>query len=99
MPYRRGAAAVTISNQRAVELAWLYETEIRYDQAAQAPYIEYTTPEGARHIVWFEDVRSLQAKFDLIRSYGLRGMGYWQIMQLFRANWLLLDYNFGIRKR
>lgn len=51
------------------------------------------------HEVWFEDVRSLQAKFDLIRSYGLRGMGYWQIMQLFRANWLLLDYNFGIRKR
>lgn len=50
------------------------------------------------HEVWFEDVRSLQTKFDLIREYDLRGCGYWQIMQWFRANWLLLAYQFYILK-
>lgn len=95
LPYRRGAAAVTISNQRAVELAWLYETEIRYDQAAQAPYIEYTTPEGARHIVWFEDVRSISAKLDLAAEFGLRGISYWTVNRPFPANWLLVTTRFA----
>ena len=49
--------------------------------------------------VWFEDVRSLREKFRLVKSYGLRGMGYWQIMQLFRSNWLLLADTFSIQKR
>ena len=31
-------------------------------------------------------------------EYGLRGCGYWQIMQWFRANWLLLRDRFYIRK-
>ena len=41
-------------------------------------------------MVWFEDVRSIQAKFDLIRELGLVGAGYWQLMRPFRANWRLL---------
>ncbi len=48
--------------------------------------------------MWFEDVRSLSAKFSLMEEYGLRGCGYWQIMQWFRANWLLLRDRFYIRK-
>ena len=52
----------------------------------------------AAHEVWFEDVRSLSAKFSLMEEYGLRGCGYWQIMQWFRANWLLLRDRFYIRK-
>ena len=71
---------------------------IQYDETAQSPYFTYTEPEsGVGHIVWFEDVRSIQAKFDLIREFGLRGCGYWTIMQLFRANWLLLASEFEIR--
>ncbi len=48
--------------------------------------------------MWFEDVRSLQAKFALIREYGLRGCGYWQIMRWFRANWMLLADTYRIEK-
>ena len=36
----------------------------------------------------------MNATFDLIEEYGLRGAGYWTIMQLFRANWLLLVERF-----
>ncbi len=51
------------------------------------------------HEVWFEDVRSMREKFHLVTEYGLRGVGYWQIMRLFRANWLLLDDLFDIVKQ
>ena len=50
------------------------------------------------HEVWFEDVRSLSAKFGLMEEYNLRGCGYWQIMEWFRANWLLLQDRFYILK-
>ena len=53
---------------------------------------------GIRHEVWFEDVRSLKEKFGLIQEYRLRGGTYWQIMNLFRANWLLLADTFYISK-
>ncbi len=62
-----------------------------------SPYFYYEK-DGLYHEVWFEDVRSLQAKFALVEEFGLRGMGYWQIMQLFRANWLLFADTFWIRK-
>lgn len=53
---------------------------------------------GTAHEVWFEDVRSYQKKFDLIREFGLGGCGYWQIMRWFAANWKLLYKNFYIGK-
>ena len=61
------------------------------------PYFRYWQY-GIQHEVWFEDVRSLKAKFDLIKEYGLSGVGYWQIMNFFRANWLLLADMFEINK-
>ena len=64
---------------------------------AQTPYFNYES-NGVLHEVWFEDVRSLQGKFDLIKEFGLRGSGYWQIMQLFRTNWILLEGNFEIER-
>ncbi len=90
LPYVRGTTmARTIGNIEAVQLAILQEAEIQFDEVAQSPYFRYME-ENIEHEVWFEDVRSLQAKFNLVNEYELRGVGYWQIMQLFRANWLLL---------
>lgn len=100
LPYERGVtAAVTIGNVEAVRIAIARGAAIEFDDLAQSPHFSYTDGlGGAEHEVWFEDVRSLQAKFDLIAEYGLRGCGYWQIMQWFRANWLLLADNFYIIK-
>lgn len=69
---------------------------IQYDESSQAPYYNYMSG-NIEHEVWFEDVRSMNATFDLTQEYGLRGASYWTIMQLFRANWLLLDGRFDIR--
>ncbi len=97
LPYVKGSSkAKTIGNIEAVQIAIARGAEIRFDETAQSPYFNYVL-DGATHEVWFEDVRSLSAKFSLVKEYQLRGMSYWQIMQLFRANWLLLDDTFAIR--
>ncbi len=101
LPYERGVtSAITIGNVEAVRIAIEQGVPIRFDELAQSPYFHYFEREtGVEHEVWFEDVRSLQAKFLLIEEYGLRGCGYWQIMQWFRANWLLLADNFYVEKK
>ena len=45
--------------------------------------------DGILHEVWFEDVRSIEAKLQLAQEKGLMGVGYWNLMRPFRANWLL----------
>lgn len=99
LPFVRGTtAAKTIGNVEAVQIAINYGVPVLLDETAMSPYFLYTDEDGTDHEVWFEDVRSLSAKFDLIDEFGLRGPGYWQIMQLFRANWLLLEERFQIVK-
>lgn len=90
LPFVQGStAARTIGNIEAVQIAIAQGAEIQYDETAQSPWFAYQE-DGVEHVVWFEDVRSLQKKFELIQEFGLLGAGYWNIMQLFRANWLLL---------
>lgn len=98
LPYVRGESkAKTIGNVEAIQIAIEHHAAIQFDPIAQSPYFNYVQ-DGQQHEVWFEDVRSLQAKFSLAKEYHLRGVGYWQIMQLFRANWLLLADTFQIQK-
>jgi len=98
LPFVRGTSrATTIGNIEAVQIAIKNGAAIQFDETAQSPYFYYYD-NGIQHEVWFEDVRSLQGKFSLAKEFGLRGAGYWQIMQLFRANWLLLYSQFRLRK-
>lgn len=96
LPYERGVSqARTISNTEAIEIAIANDAVIQFDQISMSPYFNYER-DGYLHEVWFEDVRSLKEKFALIQEYNLRGCTYWQIMNLFRANWLLLADTFYI---
>ena len=98
LPFERGVtAARTINNVQAVRIAIEQGATIFFDETAKSPYFTYVQ-EGIEHEVWFEDVRSLNAKFDLIDEFHLRGCSYWQIMQFFRANWLLLRSRFFVSK-
>lgn len=98
LPFVRGVSkAQTIGIVEAVDIAIANHAVIQFDQTAMTPFFYYTL-NGVEHEVWFEDVRSIREKFRLITEYGLRGMGYWQIMKLFRANWLLLADTFDIWK-
>lgn len=98
LPYVRGGIrARTIGNVEAIQLAAAYNAVIEFDETAKSPFFFYYSG-GIQHVVWFEDVRSLNAKFDLIDEFGLRGAGYWTIMQWFQANWTLLNARFNIIK-
>ena len=98
LPFVQGSSrATTVSNQEAVRIAIEAGVPIQFDEVAMSPFFRYEKS-GQQHEVWFEDVRSYREKFSLLPAYGLRGMGYWQIMRFFRPNWLLLENTFQIQK-
>ena len=97
-PPEGGAAAKAVSPQQAIAIALRENAEIQYDYQAQAPFFQYWDEAGVYHEVWFEDARSIQAKFDLIKQFKLRGIMYWKLGLSFPQNWLLLNDNFTIRK-
>lgn len=98
LPFVQGTSrATTVSNQQAVQIAIEAGVPIQFDEVDMSPYFRYEK-NGQQHEVWFEDVRSYREKFSLLPAYGLRGMGYWQIMRFFRPNWLLLEDTFQIQK-
>ena len=94
LPFEKGVTkAQTLGNIQAVQRAVENGVPIKFDAVAQAPFYFYESGNGdaIRHEVWFEDVRNMEATFSLLKEYRLRGAGYWNIMQLFRANWILLS--------
>ena len=54
-----------------------------FDEQAMSPYYRYTDEDNAEHEVWFEDRRSMEAKFSLIDEYNLAGISWWNIMSRF----------------
>ncbi|MET3288860.1 UNVERIFIED_CONTAM: spore germination protein [Brevibacillus sp. OAP136] len=99
LPFVRGTKAKAISPQGAIALARKQQVAISYDTKAQAPNFNYTDADGKEHKVWFEDARSIQAKFNLVKELGIRGVSYWRLGFPFPQNWLLIESNFRVTKR
>lgn len=100
LPFVQGESwARAISPLTAIALARQYNAAIEWDETAQSPFFTYWDEEGNQHEVWFEDARSIQAKFDLVNELGLRGFFYWQLRFNFPQNWLLIQDNYVVRKR
>ncbi|WP_312753092.1 LysM peptidoglycan-binding domain-containing protein [Rummeliibacillus suwonensis] len=98
IPHVAGQEAETFSPQEAIQRAAKYGATIYFDETAQSPYYRYADEDGQQHEVWFEDARSAQAKFDLIKKFNLRGVSYWALGFPFPQNWALLNANFTIKK-
>jgi spore germination protein len=96
-PYQRGTNATVVSNTGAVSIAAREGAVINYDAAAQAPWLRYQEPGGQRHEIWFEDARSIQAKLNLVREFGIAGLGYWTVNALFPQNWTLVEDQFRVQ--
>ncbi|CAH0185350.1 MULTISPECIES: glycosyl hydrolase family 18 protein [Peribacillus] len=99
LPFVQGSIAKAVSPQQAIQIAADNDVSIEYDETAQAPHFNYTDIEDRQHEVWFEDARSIQAKFDLLKELNLRGMSYWKLGLAFPQNWLLISDNFNVRRR
>ncbi len=98
VPFRPGSQARAVSPQQAIDIARRYNAVIEYDTNAQAPFFKYSDESGNDHEVWFEDARSIQAKFNLLKELRIRGMSYWKLGLSFPQNWLLLQNNFSVVK-
>ncbi|HHY23259.1 MAG TPA: LysM peptidoglycan-binding domain-containing protein [Clostridiaceae bacterium] len=99
LPYMPGGPwARRVSPQGAIILAARYGVAIQYDTKTQSPFFNYTDAQGVAHVVWFEDARSVQAKYLLVNEYGLRGVSYWVLGQPFPQNWYVLDDMFELVK-
>lgn len=98
LPIKQGRPARVISNAAAAELADSVFAQIKFDSAAQAPYFNYTDPDGARHEVWFEDARSVAARLRLVSEYGLAGISIWTANMRSRALFAVLGSTYLTEK-
>lgn len=99
LPFVQGESmAEALSNQEAIARAAQYGVTIQFDEVAQSPFYEYTDAAGAAHIVWFDDIRSMNSKLRLIPEYGLAGAGVWQIMNYFPGLWMVVNELFTVNR-
>lgn len=98
LPYQKGTAAKAISNLTALNIAIRNNSEIKFDSVASAPYFKYFS-DGTEHIVWFDDARSFEARFELIEEYGLAGTSIWTINNFFRPMFVVLTSQYDVKKR
>lgn len=54
-----------------------YEATVEFDTNAVAPRFTYSAS-GVEHQVWFEDVRSFEAKYELAQEFGVGGILFWR---------------------
>lgn len=51
---------------------------INYSEKYQAPYLTYEV-DGIKNIIWYEDERSVTAKAELARMFGIEGLSFWRL--------------------
>ncbi|MGE8080252.1 glycosyl hydrolase family 18 protein [Peribacillus loiseleuriae] len=86
-------SARAISVMDAMETAMKYQAPIQYSIEDQQPFYRYRDESGKLHIVWFEDVKALAQKLQMVVDYQLKGIGAWQLGLHFpQAGYLVDDF-------
>ncbi|MFQ5846110.1 MAG: glycosyl hydrolase family 18 protein [Candidatus Methylomirabilales bacterium] len=68
-----------------------------WDAVRQVPWFRFQA-DGVEHEVWYEDVRSFQAKLELVHAYKLRGFSAWVIGQEDPRIWTQIAPRVRIRR-
>ncbi|MFQ5960763.1 MAG: glycosyl hydrolase family 18 protein [Candidatus Methylomirabilales bacterium] len=68
-----------------------------WDTARRVPWFRYQA-NGVEYEVWYEDVRSFQAKLELVQAYGLQGFSAWVIGQEDPRIWNEITQRIRIRR-
>jgi spore germination protein len=98
LPFLPGLSSVNVlSYDGAINLASTYGAIIEFDDVSQTPFYRYNR-DNVQHIVWFIDVRSINALLDLIIKYRLQGSGIWNISIYNPQLWLVINSQFNIIK-
>ena len=55
------------------------DTTLGYSRLYGAPWAFYTTEDGSRYRLWYEDARSVTDKIELARMFGINGISIWRL--------------------
>lgn len=56
------------------------ELSIRYSERLQNPWLTYyNSGDGTNNIIWYEDARSVNAKIELAKMFGINGISLWRL--------------------
>jgi spore germination protein len=98
LPFVQGTFARTLSPVAAVNLAAQMKVSIEFDEDDASPWYRYTDAQGREHEVWFEDARSMKAKYETAKEYNLRGVSFWVLGIPFPQNWYVVRDEMRVRK-
>jgi spore germination protein len=99
LPYVAGQSKANALNFDSVlALASQMNAVIQYDVNTLSAFFEYVDINGQQHIVWFKDARSIDSTIKILQSYGIEGIGIWNIMYYFSQMWLVINTQYQIEK-
>lgn len=55
------------------------DTQLGWSDTYRNPYIYYTTENGTRYRLWYEDERSVMDKIELAQMFGITGVSLWRL--------------------
>ena len=100
MPYIIGITeANALTYESAIDLALDTGSIIQFDEVSQNPYYEFVVERlgiPIKYIVWFVDVRSIEALVSLAAEYNSPGIAVWNIMTFFQQMWLFINTQYEI---
>ncbi|SFG24298.1 glycosyl hydrolase family 18 protein [Sporolactobacillus nakayamae] len=98
IPFSSQNPGRAITYQAAINLAMSEQVPINYSTADQSAYFYYTDDSGQNRVVWFEDVRSLFKKAQIVYNSRIGGIGTWQLnFAMPQYPWVFTHF-FQIRK-
>jgi spore germination protein YaaH len=68
-----------VSWQQAYGLSQKLDVPVRWDPAAQSPWLTYQDEQGVRRTIWFENTFSITTKLELAQSYDIGGVFLWLV--------------------
>jgi hypothetical protein len=74
-----GSQGQSLTWDQVTATAEKYSAPEQWDVGSQSPHLSYTDAAGQQHEVWYEDARSVQARFDLARRSELGGIELWRL--------------------
>ena len=98
VPWQPGNPGRALPHTAAVDLAVACGAQVQLSRAAMASCFRFVDDLGLSQQVWFEDVRSFQARLELVREYGLAGVHIWTANRLCRPLMPLLQSRFSPEK-
>lgn len=100
LPYIIGVTeANALTFESAINLALDTGSEIKFDEISQNPYFEFTVYRAGvpiQYVVWFVDVRSVDAHLGMVTENHFPGIAVWNIMTYFQQMWLLINSQYEI---